>query len=117
MIRKKGIDFGFNSNESRESIYNDKNRTNGYIKYLPKEDKREILSSLPAKVKGLQIHNNFFAHDDFTIHDISNITLKCSMIFDCGVQKSEYCNVLLKPFTVTQWIIKSTPNLDRSWFK
>ena len=113
----KGVEFGFNSDEARESLYNDINRTNGYIKCLPKRDKREILSSLPAKVKGLQIHNKFVAHDDFTTHDISIITLEYTMIFDYGLQQSDYCNVLLKPLTVAQWISKSTTNLVCSWFK
>ena len=106
----KGVEFRFNSDEARESLCNDINRTHGYMKYLPKRDKRQILSSLPTKIKGSQIPNKFVAHDDFTTHDISNITLECTMIFDYGLQQSEYCNVLLKPFTVTQWISKATNN-------
>lgn len=81
----KGVEYGFNSDEARESLCSDMNRTNGYIKCLPKRDKPQILSSLPAKVKDLQIHNKFVAHEDFTTHDISNITLECTMVFDFGV--------------------------------
>ena len=113
----KGVEYWFNSDEVHESLCNDINRTNGYIKCLPKRDKRKILTSFPAKVKGLQIHSKFVVLDDFKTHDISNISLECTMIFDYGVQQSDYSNVLLKPFTVTQWIGKATTNLVCSWFK
>ena len=47
----KGVEYGFNSDEAHESLCNDINRTNGYIKCLPKRDKRQIPSLLSAKVK------------------------------------------------------------------
>ena len=55
----KGVEYGFRLDEAHGSLYTNNNETNGCIKCLPIEDNRQILSSLPTKVKGLQIHNMF----------------------------------------------------------
>ena len=81
-----GVEYRFNYDKATKSLCNDINGTNGYGKCLPRRNKREILSYLPAKVNGLQIHNKLVAQDYFTTHEISTITLECTITFDYGVQ-------------------------------
>ena len=102
---------------SRETLCNEVNRINNFVRRRPDGDTRVLLPSMPKKVRALQIHNKYYVcFDESNINkDITNVCVECTIINQGGLKNTEYTKVLFKPVHVNGFIIRSQSSLVCSW--